>query len=118
MTFSRLLASASFILLFTFSSFTSTMASTNPKFNKEGDPTTIHSQVSQLLSGIDAKMLGGKHELLVDFMLNGKSEILVLSTNNKLVDGIIKTRLNYKKLTKHNLVVNKKYTLPVVFNID
>lgn len=84
---------------------------------KSGDLTTLYFQVANYHQGIDAKLLDGKNEVLVDFMLNGKSEILILLTNTKALDGHIKGRLNYKKLTHHNLEINKKYTLPIMFNL-
>ena len=54
-------------------------------------------------------------KILVDFMINEKAEIIVLSISNKSFDKSIKSLLNYKKLSSQSLKTFEKYTLPIVF---
>ena len=51
----------------------------------------------------------------VDFMVNDKAEIIVLSTSEKSLDVNLKSRLNYKKINAGNLDLMKKYTVPIRF---
>jgi malate/lactate dehydrogenase len=53
----------------------------------------------------------------VTLMVNedGELEIIKVYSENKRVEGYVKTRLNHKKLS-NSLEKGKRYTLPVVFN--
>ena len=51
--------------------------------------------------------------IYIDFMLNDKSEIIVLSTSNENLDLTLKSVLNYKTLKSSELDYYKKYTVPV-----
>ena len=53
--------------------------------------------------------------ILVDFMVNERAEIIILSTSNKELDETIKSKLNYKTVDAGNLEYFKKYTVPVTF---
>ena len=50
----------------------------------------------------------------VTFMVNGKNELIIMSTDKKKLDSRIKSTLNYKKLKSSDMKVNTTYTLPVV----
>ena len=51
----------------------------------------------------------------VTFMLNNAGEVVVLSveTENVQIEKFVKSRLNYQKLQKTNLVKGKEYKVPV-----
>lgn len=82
----------------------------------DGDPISISSQLIGFLEGIDLSELTEEKKVFVDIMINAKGEILVLSTNDETFDSLIKSKLNYKKLTNHFLEIDKTYTIPVLFN--
>lgn len=105
-----LLSILSLAILFSINSYAA-----NSEAPLEGEPASITTQVQSYLNGIDVELLDGEKKVLVDFILNDKGEIMILSTNNKELDKTIKTRLNYKKLSNHGLVANKTYTFPLVF---
>lgn len=75
-------------------------------------PTSVNEQISKLLQGIEKDVVNTV-TLNVDFMLNDKSEIIVISTNDKNLDFNIKSKLNYKTLKAPSLENFKKYTVPV-----
>lgn len=100
----------SLAFLFAFNSFASTTET--PLI---GEPASVTTQVQSYLNGLDVKLPDGEKKVLVDFILNDKGEIMILSTSDKELDASIKSRLNYKKLTNHGLVTNKTYTFPLVF---
>jgi len=95
--------------------FASTGDKTSAYAPSEGDPTSISSQLLELLEEIDISKLTEERKVFVDFMINAKGEILVLSTNDEDFDAAIKSRLNYKKLSNHFLQIDKTYTIPVLF---
>lgn len=49
----------------------------------------------------------------VSFMINGKNELIVVNTNNKNLDGMIKSAMNYKQIAVTDLEYGKIYTIPV-----
>ena len=51
----------------------------------------------------------------VHFMINTSNEVVVLRTNSKDVDQVIKYGLNYKSLENRDLEINKVYILPISF---
>lgn len=107
-------ASLALVILFSAASQASTFTpEIYPPISKE--PTSIKEQVQNYLQGIDLKQLDEEKKVLVDFMLNAKGEILILSTNDSRLDNAIKSRLNYKTISNHDLEVNKTYTLPILF---
>jgi len=103
----------SLALLFTFSAFA------NPSFAPEnGEPSSITKQVHAYLQSIDLTELDEEKTVLVDFMLNAKGELMILSTNDKSMDKAIKSKLNYKTITDHKLAINTTYTLPILFRVE
>ncbi len=101
-----LFLSALMIGLFSFSSYA-------------GDPVTkeetskVSTQIQKLLSGLDITSMADEETLKIDFMINSKGEIIVISTSNKSLDASLKHKLNYKKLNAKNLEIFKTYTVPV-----
>ncbi len=85
---------------------------------KGHDTSSITKQVQAYLQGLDLNKIDDNTTILVDFMINPKGEIMILSTNSKEYDTVLKTRLNYKVLKNHKLNLNKTYTLPLKFNAD
>ena len=82
----------------------------NTPVNKE--PVAINKQFYKLLKGVEAEIDNSKL-IYIDFMVNEKAEILVLSTSDRNLDKLLKSRLNYKTLKAGELEYYKKYTIPV-----
>ncbi|NNE26909.1 MAG: hypothetical protein HKN09_08700 [Saprospiraceae bacterium] len=78
-------------------------------------PETVNQQFAKLLKGIDVSTLDTDQTIYVDFMINEKSQIIVLSTNSKVLDRTLKARLNYKTLTTEELELFERYTVPISF---
>ena len=55
-----------------------------------------------------------KDRVTVNFLINAKNEIVILSTTNGEYDDYLKSKLNYQKLVKSTGVINKQYALPLV----
>jgi hypothetical protein len=101
-----LFLSALMIGLFSFSSYA------GDPVTKE-DKSNVSTQIQKLLNGLDFNSMSNDETLKIDFMLNSKGEIIVISTNNKSMDESLKLKLNYKKLNAKNLETFKTYTVPV-----
>ena len=83
------------------------------------DPNTIKkpevNQIQSMLKGIDyGKFLEKETKLNISFFVNDQSEIIIVSTNNQDLDSVIKSTLNYRKISLYKLDFNKVYTIPVV----
>lgn len=83
------------------------------------NPTTIKkpevTQIQSMLRNIEyTKFLEKETKLNISFFINAQSEIIVISTNNKELDSVIKATLNYKKIALDKLNFNEVYTIPVV----
>ena len=50
----------------------------------------------------------------ISFFINSQNEVIVVSTNNRDLDGVVKSTLNYKKIAVNELEYNKVYTVPVL----
>lgn len=73
------------------------------------------AQIQAYLKGIDFnKMVKADTKVNISFMINAQNEILVVSTNNKDLDGVLKSALNYKSISVSELEYNKIYTVPVL----
>ena len=55
-------------------------------------------------------------KVYIDFILNPKGEIMILTTSNPTIDKWLKSKLNYKRINSHDLELMQKYTLPIVFD--
>ena len=76
------------------------------------EPEAVNQQFYKFLKGVDSE-IAESQVIYIDFMVNEKSEIIVLSTSNKKLDQVLKSRLNYKTLEAGDLDYFKKYTIPV-----
>lgn len=79
------------------------------------DPTSVNEQIHKILKGVDMESLD-EDMIYIDFMLNDKAEIIVLSTSSENLDLTLKSVLNYKTLKSSELDFYKKYTVPVRIN--
>lgn len=85
----------------------------NPK--KANPEKTLSTQIAELLD--NNPFIVADHDLTaqVKFMLNNKKEIIVISvdTDNELLEGFVKSRLNYKKVDSKDCKRGETYTVPV-----
>ena len=84
-------------------------ASTNPENNSTRYEIKKLIEKSEIASTINDDLT-----VNVTFMVNGKNELIIMSTDQKNIDSGIKAALNYKKLKSSDVKVNTTYTLPVV----
>ncbi|BAO74540.1 hypothetical protein WPG_0310 [Winogradskyella sp. PG-2] len=98
------------VVAVTFSSVLS--ASTNP--NEKAEPASISKSIGDLLQNPNFQ-LDETINAMVKIFINEENEIVVLSvdTDNKTVESFIKSRLNYKKLSKKAVGYSKSFKVPV-----
>ena len=85
----------------------------------ETEPTkSFETEISDLIRDIDLKNFDLEDGLIeVNFLINEKREIIVLSTTAQTLDRAIKTKLNYRVIESKDFTFNKRYTLPVRIEI-
>lgn len=84
-------------------------ANTNP------EAKSARVEIKKLIEKADlASIIENDITVNVTFMVNGKNELIIMSTDKKNLDGSIKSTLNYKKLKSSDMKVNTTYTLPIV----
>ena len=91
-------------------------------YASNAEPDTKSEIRSQIISLLDQKEVNIDSDELVakvSFMLNEKSELVIISVrskndkkNNSIIDTYIKKHLNYKKVKVNNLKVGKVYEMP------
>ena len=81
----------------------------------DSSPESINKQFQKLLKGFKIENSDFDQTVYVDFMINEKSEIIVLATNSNIMDSRLKTRLNYKTLEAEHLELFTRYTVPISF---
>ncbi|MBK8626407.1 MAG: hypothetical protein IPN86_12840 [Saprospiraceae bacterium] len=75
----------------------------------------VGTQIQSLLKGIDYdKFVAKETKINITFFVNAQNEIIVVSTNNQNLDNVLKSTLNYKKVSMNELEYNKTYTIPVL----
>lgn len=75
----------------------------------------VRTQIQSLLKGIEYdKFVNKETKFNLSFLINAQNEIMVVSTNNQNLDDVLKSTLNYKKISMNDLEYNKIYTIPVV----
>ncbi|MBK8346152.1 MAG: hypothetical protein IPL08_00510 [Saprospiraceae bacterium] len=80
-----------------------------------GNKKTETLQIQTMLKSVDFnRFLEKETHLNISFFINAQNEIIVVSTNNKELDSIVKSTLNYQKISIDELSYNKVYTIPVV----
>jgi hypothetical protein len=73
------------------------------------------AQIQSMLKNIEfEKFVSKETKISISFFINGQNEVIVVSTNNKELDSVIKSTLNYSKIAVEELEYNKVYTIPVV----
>ena len=82
--------------------------------NSTSSQNELRTELTKILDKMDL----GAYEISeakinVTFMVNSDNEVVVLSTDNKNLDQLIKGKLNYKKLNSYEGPVNKTYIIPV-----
>ena len=71
-------------------------------------------QIQSILRKIDFERFADLPATVkVSFMINGKNELIVVNTNNKNLDALIKSAMNYKQIAVTDLEYGKIYTIPV-----
>ncbi|WP_439151948.1 hypothetical protein [Winogradskyella sp.] len=87
-------------------------ASTNPI--EEAQPSTLTEAVGDLLKNPDFQLTKDVNAV-VDLIINENDEMVVISvsTDNKAVERYIKNRLNYKKLSKDAIGLNRSFKVPI-----
>ncbi|MBT8191290.1 MAG: hypothetical protein HKN67_00685 [Saprospiraceae bacterium] len=103
----------SWLFSFVMAAFLTTTAFSASTYD-EG-PNSVNKQFQKLLKGLKFENIENSQTVYVDFMINEKSEIIVLSTNSKDMDNSLKSRLNYKTLEAENLDLFTRYTVPISF---
>lgn len=89
------------VLLFT----TNTYASNDP-----GKKTDVRREISATLSKLDLE----EENFMINFIVNSKGELVVVSTSSQKSDRSVREVLNYKKVgTNSGVNVHTIYTMPV-----
>ncbi len=82
---------------------------------KTADPSTLSTQIAKMLS--ENNFLESNTDLTaqVRFTLNNEGQIVVLSvkSENEVMVGFVKSRLNYQKVEVTKVEEGKIYTVPV-----
>ena len=74
----------------------------------------IRTEIASFINNINFTEAETESEVIhVHFMLNTKNELIVLSTDNKILDTKIKNELNYRQVKAGDAEANKVYTLPI-----
>ncbi|MBK8517796.1 MAG: hypothetical protein IPL55_16370 [Saprospiraceae bacterium] len=76
--------------------------------------STEAAQIQSMLNSIDyTNYIKGDTKVNVSFFINAQNEIIVVTTNNQDLDRVLKSTLNYRKISVGELEYNKVYTVPV-----
>jgi hypothetical protein len=71
-------------------------------------------QIQSILNTIDfTNYIKTETKINISFFINSQNEVIVVTTNNKELDNVVKSTLNYKKIAVNELEYNKVYTVPV-----
>ncbi|MEM9548772.1 MAG: hypothetical protein AAGA77_22500 [Bacteroidota bacterium] len=82
--------------------------------NTDPETKTTRYEIKQLIQKSNmAEGLKQDITVNVNFMVNAKNELIIMSTDQKKLDKRIKSTLNYKKLKSTDMKVNVVYTLPL-----
>jgi hypothetical protein len=101
-----------FLLAVAFTFSTVLSASTNPI--EKAEPKTVTEAVGDLLKNPDFQLTKDV-DAVVDLIINENDEMVVVSvaTDSKAVETYIKDRLNYKKLSKDAIGLNRSFKIPI-----
>jgi len=82
--------------------------------NNNPTTKTARAEIKEMISKANfAKNISEEVTLNVTFQVNGKNEIIIMSTDNDKYDSSLKSVLNYQKLKSSDIAINKTYTLPI-----
>ncbi|MBK9735650.1 MAG: hypothetical protein IPO92_12075 [Saprospiraceae bacterium] len=87
-------------------------------FSFAGDVTGVKKSESDQIKSYLNKITYNQYinagtKLNISFFINSRHEIIVVSTSNTDLDGVVKSTLNYEKIEVKDLEYNKLYTIPV-----
>lgn len=100
----------SFIAVLGFALMTQLSFASNGNVTKKPES----AQIQTMLNTIDfTGLIKSDTKLNISFFINSQNEIIVVTTNNKDLDNVVKSTLNYKKIAVNELEYNKVYTVPV-----
>ena len=72
------------------------------------------AQIQTFLNSIDfTNYIKSDTKINISFFFFFQNEVIVVATNNKDLDSVVKSTLNYKKIAVNDLEYNKVYTVPV-----
>ncbi len=94
----------------------SIFANDSKKNSKKADPSkSLSTQIADLLDDNSFVLEKGDWTANVKFILNNDKEIVVLSvdTDNEVLEGFVKSRLNYKKVENAAYKEGRAFTIPV-----
>ena len=101
----KLVVTAFAFIVFSSASF----ANTVPDSKNE-----LRTEIASFINNINFTEAETESDVIhVHFMLNTKNEVIVLSTDNKVLDAKIKDELNYRQIKAGVAESNKVYTLPI-----
>jgi hypothetical protein len=84
-------------------------ATTKPEIKK-----SENAQIKSYLEKLEfTKVIHQATDVNIHFMINDLNEIVIIATNNPILDETIKTGLNYKSIEVSNLEHNSLYIMPV-----
>ena len=78
------------------------------------DKVSIKSLKSHLEKVDFTQYVSQETKVFISFMINDKSEIVIMSTSNRELDSVLKSAVNYKKIEGDDFESNKLYTLPLL----
>ena len=91
--------------LLTLSFCTASYASFDPN-------TSTREEIQLMMQDVDFK-LESTDKILVNFMINTDNKLIIVSTDSKTNDEIIRSSLNLKSINSIDLELNKIYTIPI-----
>ena len=95
--------------------FFATMSAFATKGKKATNDNNLSGQIYEMLK--DNQFNADQNELTaeVKFIVNEKGELIVLSveTKDEVLEGFVKSRLNYKKVQLNNVAPGRVYEIPV-----
>ena len=78
--------------------------------NDPGKKSDVRKEISSILSKIELE----EENFMINFLVNSKGELVVVSTSSQKNDRSIREVLNYKKVgTNAGVNVHTMYTMPV-----
>jgi GTP-sensing pleiotropic transcriptional regulator CodY len=72
----------------------------------------LSKEISTLIKDVKFEKVANE-TIYVNFIVNAHGEILVTSTSDEKFDGLLKSTLNYKKISVNGVKPYEVYTLPI-----